>query len=85
MYRVAATESDSNGDRPVQMKAITAPKEKMSLAEPMPRVLSTCSGDMNDGVPITWPVMVIVAEPTALAIPKSIRRGPWASSSTLDG
>ena len=74
-----------NGCRPVPANAITAPQVNTSVAGVIgsPR---SCSGAMKAGVPIRLPVSVRpVSASVALAMPKSITRGPNRESSTLPG
>src|SRR5580693_7672441 len=80
-----AAESLPNGSRPVPAKASTLPSANTSLAGPTgsPRI---CSGDMYVSVPTTTPVEVSpVVAPMALAMPKSMIRGPSAARITLPG
>ena len=57
-------------------KYTTPPRENTSLAGPAWPWAWACSGDMNDGVPSTLPAEVSTVPSIALAMPKSITRGP---------
>jgi len=73
-----------NGAAPLAAKASTEPRENTSLGAPA-AAPSTCSGDMNEGVPMIDPVAVSRESARVLAMPKSITRGPSEASSTLAG
>ncbi len=88
-YSIACTPLSAvpNGCRPVAAYARTEPRQKTSQAgvSASPR---TCSGAMKPGEPTAAPVRVRplpVTASSALAMPKSMTRGPSMVSSTLDG
>lgn len=75
------------GSRPVRAYVSTDPRQKTSLAA-LTRSPRTCSGDMKPGEPTSAPVRVrppSVTVSRALAIPKSMTRGPSIVSRMLEG
>ncbi|AQZ67408.1 hypothetical protein BKM31_43420 [[Actinomadura] parvosata subsp. kistnae] len=72
-----------NAGRPVAAYTMVSAQLNMSLAGPT-RSPEICSGDMYAGVPTT-PLLIVMAESSARAMPKSITRGPSVPSSTLLG
>jgi hypothetical protein len=72
-----------NGARPQEAKTIVPAQENMSAAGPSPCPM-ICSGAMYAGVPICV-LLVMVADPSVRAIPKSITRGPPVPMMTLPG
>ncbi|AQZ64213.1 hypothetical protein BKM31_24560 [[Actinomadura] parvosata subsp. kistnae] len=80
---MSGTVAASNGPLPVAANTIVAAHANRSAAGPIgwSRI---CSGAMKAGVPTGMEVMVEVAS-SALAMPKSITRGPSAPRMTLAG
>jgi hypothetical protein len=81
---IAGTVAESNGPRPVAAYARTLPREKTSLSGPS-RSPRTCSGDMKENVPMSTPEDVNDVASAALAMPKSMIRGPSSAMMTLPG
>ena len=77
--------SESNGPRPVAACTSTAPRANTSAAGPTERGRWNCSGAMNGGVPINFPVSVRRSLSDGRDIPKSMTLGPPADSRTLLG
>ena len=73
-----------NAPRPVAAKVRTEPRASTSAGGPCSRA-STCSGDMNDGVPSTTLGLVSEAISRARAMPKSMTRGPSEAMMMLLG
>ncbi len=64
---------------------MTEPSAKMSAAGPTSRGRRNCSGAMNGGVPINFPVSVRSSLSFGREMPKSMTFGPSSASSTLLG
>ena len=81
----AVSVGPSNAGRPSTAEYRVAPSDHMSAAGPT-LLPSSCSGDMNCGVPITVPVLVIWLLASATrAMPKSVTTTRSPASSTLSG
>nr|BFE85526.1 hypothetical protein GCM10020093_081270 [Planobispora longispora] len=69
--------------RPVAANTMVRPQLNRS-EEGSARCPPICSGDMYAGVPTT-PLVTVIAESSARAMPKSMTRGPSGPRSTLLG